>query len=59
MTAAIGAGEQPRLSAKSDAAQCSLGSVVAQADSAVIDETAEGGPALEHGVDRPGHFGGV
>ena len=47
----IGAGEQPRLPSERDAAQGALGSVVAQADAAVIEEAGEGGPTLQHVID--------
>ena len=50
LAAAIGAGEEPCLSAEGDAAQRAFGGVVGQADPAVVEEAGEGGPALEHVV---------
>ena len=43
--AAIGAGEQPRLSAQGKAAQRAFGGVVGQADPAVVEEAGEAGPS--------------
>ena len=54
--AAIGAGEQPRLSAQSDAAKAALSGVVRQADAAVVEEACEGGPALQHVVHGLGEI---
>ncbi len=48
LAAAIGAGEQPGLSSQSQAAQRPLGSVVRQADPAVVEEAGEGVPTLQH-----------
>lgn len=48
LAAAIGAAEQPCLAAKRDAAQRALGSVVGEADAAIIEEAGERVPALEH-----------
>ena len=50
LAAAIGAAEQPGLSAQGDAAQRALGGIVGQADAAIIEEAGERGPALEHVV---------
>ena len=55
--AAIGAAEQPCFTAEGHAAQRSFGRVVAQADAAILEEAGEGGPALEHVVDRLGDLG--
>ena len=52
--AAVGAGEQPRLSAESKAAQRPFGGIVRQADAAVVEEAGEAVPALQHVVDRLG-----
>lgn len=49
--AALGTGEGPVAPSQSNAAQRSFGRVVAEADSAVIDEAGEVGPAPEHVVD--------
>ena len=49
LTAAIGAGEQPRLSAKSNSAQLTLRRIVAQTDAAILEEAREDVDALEHG----------
>ena len=54
--AAIGAGEQPRLSAESDAAKAALGGVVRQANASVVEEPCEGGPALQHVVHGLGEI---
>ena len=55
--AAVGAGEQPRLPAQSDTAQCPFGSVVRKADAAVVEEAGEEVPAPEHVIHRLGHGG--
>ena len=57
LAAAIRAGEQPRLAADCDAAQCPLGGIVGEADAAVVQEAGEGWPALQHVVDCLGDFG--
>jgi hypothetical protein len=44
LAAAIGAGEQPRLAADRNTAQRTLGSVVGQADAAIVEEASEGRP---------------
>src|SRR5260221_310848 len=48
LAAAIGAGEQPRLAAERDTAQCTLGGIVGQTNPSVGEEACEGDPALEH-----------
>ena len=48
LPAAVGAAEQPCLAAERDAAQRALGGVVAEADAAIVEETGERVPALEH-----------
>jgi hypothetical protein len=53
----VGSGEQPRLAAERNAAQRALGSIVAQANPSVIQETREGGPTLEHVVRCLSDFG--
>ena len=50
--AALGAGEGPVAPSQSNATQRSFGRVVAEADSAIVEEAGEVGPALEHVVDR-------
>ena len=55
--AAVGAGEQPRLPAQSDTAQCPFGGVVRKADAAVVEEAGEEVPAPEHVIHRLGHGG--
>jgi hypothetical protein len=54
--AAIRAGEQPRLAAERDAAQCPLGGIVGKADAAVVEKARERVPALEHVVHRLAHI---
>src|SRR5688500_16212504 len=53
---AIGAGEEPRLPSERYSAQPALGSIVAQAYSAVVQEARERGPALEHVVHGLGEI---
>jgi hypothetical protein len=48
LTAAIRAAEQPCLAAERDTAQRDLGSVVRQAEPAIVEEARERIPALEH-----------
>lgn len=50
LATAIGTGEQPGLAAEGQPAQRPIGGVVAEADPAIVEEAAEGGPALEHVV---------
>jgi hypothetical protein len=57
LTATVGAGEQPCAAPESDPAQSALGSVVRQADTAVVENAGEGGPALEHVIHRLGDVG--
>lgn len=51
LAAPIGSAEQPGLTAERDAAQRALGGVVAEANSAVVEEQGEGGPAPQHVSD--------
>lgn len=55
LAATVGPAEQPCFSPESDAAQRSLGRIVGQADSAVIEEAGERLPAREHVLERLGH----
>ncbi len=48
LAAAIGAGEEPRLSPQRNSSERAFGGVVAQANPAVIEEAREGIDALEH-----------
>jgi hypothetical protein len=48
LTAAIGAGKEPRLPAEGNAAKAAFGSVVREAHASVVKEAREGRPALEH-----------
>src|SRR3546814_8615760 len=48
LSAAVGTAEQPCLAAKRHTAQRPLGSVVRDADPAIIEEPGEGTPAPEH-----------
>jgi hypothetical protein len=57
VAAALGAGEEPCLSAKCDAAQSAFGRVVAQASATVAEEPGEAVPALEHVVHGLGDRG--
>ena len=50
LPAAIGTGEQPRLSSQSNSAQCSFSRIVGQADATVIEEARKRRPALQHVV---------
>src|SRR5260370_24982040 len=45
LAAAVGAGEQPCLSAESQPTQGALGGIVAEADAAVVEGTGDGVPA--------------
>jgi hypothetical protein len=54
LSAAIGAGEQPRLSAKGDATQRSFRGIVRQADTPLVEEAGECGLAFEHVLHRFG-----
>ncbi len=56
---ALRTGKDPIASSESDTAQRSFRSVVGQADSAIIKEAGEVGPALEHVVDRLANRGGA
>ena len=53
--AAVGAGEQLRLSAQSNPSERALGSIVCEADAAVVEEAGEEVPAPEHVIHRLGH----
>lgn len=55
--AVLGTGEGPVAPSQSNTAQRSFGRVVAEADSAVVDEAGEVGPAPEHVVDWLQDFG--
>ena len=55
--AAVGAAEQPRLSAQSNPSGSALGSIVCEADAAVVEEAGEKVPAPEHVIHRLGHGG--
>src|SRR5438477_9570422 len=57
LTATVGTGEQPCAAPESDPAQSALGGVVRQADAAVVENAGEGGPALEHVIERLGDVG--
>ncbi len=57
LTAAVGASEQPCLSAESQSAQSALGGIVGHADPAVVEEAGEGIPALEHVIHGAGDIG--
>ena len=57
VAATIGAGEQPGFPAKGDATQGSFGGIVAEADAAVVEESGEGVPTLEHVIDGAGDVG--
>jgi hypothetical protein len=59
VTAALGAGEEPALSAEGHAAQRSFGAVVRQADPAVLQEPSEARPVIrrQQVVDRLGDLG--
>src|SRR5215831_9243382 len=46
--AVVGAGEEPRLSPQRNSSERAFGSIVAQANPAVIEEAREGIDALEH-----------
>src|SRR5664280_587200 len=50
LATAIRAAEQPRLPTQSDSAHAALGSIIGKADSAIVEEAREHGPALEHVV---------
>jgi hypothetical protein len=54
LTSAVGTREQPIAPSEGDAAQCSFGGVVRQANPAVVEEADEGGPALQHVLHRLG-----
>src|SRR5215510_13984473 len=56
ISAAIGAGEEPRLPSECDTAQAALGGIVRKTDAAVIEEACEGGPALEHVIHGLGEI---
>ena len=56
LTATIRTGEQPRFTAKGDAAQRPFGRIVRQAYPAVVQEPGEGFPALEHIIHGLGHI---
>jgi hypothetical protein len=56
---AVRTGEQPCLSSKSQAAQCSFRRIVRQADPAILREAGEVAPALEQVIDRLDHGGGA
>ena len=57
VAAPVGAREQPRLSAESDAAQGSFGGIVGETHTPVLEEAREGGPAPEHVVHGLRGFG--
>ena len=52
----VGTREQPCFSAQSYATQRPLSRIVRQANPSIIEEPAEGGPALQHVVDRLRHL---
>jgi hypothetical protein len=52
LSTAIRSGEEPVLSSEGDAAEDAFGGVVGEADPAVVEEAAEGRPALEHVIDN-------
>ncbi len=55
-SAMFGFGCRPDLGAQRDSAQRAFGGVVAEANSAVVEEARESLPALENGVHGLGHF---
>ena len=54
---AIGTSEQPCLATQRNPAQRPFGGIVRQTDPAIVNEPAEGNPALQHVVDRLCHVG--
>ena len=57
LSSAVGAGEQPGLASQTDAAKRPLRGIVGEADAAVVEESGEAVPALQHVVHRPGYGG--
>ena len=55
--AAVGAGEQPRLSAQGNPSERPFGGIVREADAAVVEEAGEELPAPEHVIHGLGHEG--
>jgi hypothetical protein len=53
------AGEGPVAPSQGDASQCALGTIVGQADPAIVEEAGEVVPAPEHVVDRLQDLGGA
>jgi hypothetical protein len=57
LAAAVIVGEEPRLSAKRNPPYRSLGGIVGETDSAVVEKAGECHPALEHVIHRFGDIG--
>ena len=52
----VGAGEQPRLTTEGNSAQGSLGGIVREANTTIIEEARESSPALQHIIHGFGDF---
>src|SRR4051794_26885655 len=59
VSAALGTGEEPRLSPQRKSSKSTLGCIVREADPAIFDEAGKPVPTLEHVVDRLGDRGRV
>ena len=57
VSAALGTGEEPRLSPQRKSSKSTLGCTVREADPAIFDEAGKPVPTLEHVVDRLGDRG--
>src|SRR6478609_9992788 len=57
VSAALGTGEEPRLSPQRKSSKSTLGCIVREADPAIFDEAGKPVPTLEHVVDRLGDRG--